>query len=184
MHLWSNNMTTKGLKNIWISENAVRECIDSNPIPPKKHYSATSVSDEVICWETVKQTFVPKGSHLKDKKSWLELCSLLPRWSPPGSEWSQTLPLAGPEDRSATKDCLHQSWRKADIWLVQSGTILCGLSILVADDERPKKECSVGLAIKLGSNTQLFLVVVDLLSLLRCHLQRLLQRYIYQKTVW
>ena len=51
----------------------------------------------------------------------------------------------------------------------------------MADDERPKKECSVGLSIKLGSNTQLLLVVVDLLSLLRCHLERLVQRYIYQK---
>ena len=47
---------------------------------------------------------------------------------------------------------------------------LDGPSILVTDDEWPKKERSVRLSVELGPNTQLFLVVVDLLSLLRCHL--------------
>ena len=34
-------------------------------------------------------------------------------------------------------------------------------SILVTDDERPKKKCSVGLSVQLGPNVQLLLVVVD-----------------------
>ena len=53
-------------------------------------------------------------------------------------------------------------------------------SILVTDDERPKKECSVRLSVELGPDTQLFLVVVDLLSLLRGHLDDWLREYIYR----
>ena len=128
----------------------------------------------VYCWKIDKkrsQTFVPKGSHLTDRRSVLELYSLLPRWSPPGSEWSQTWPLAGPEDRSATRGCLRQSWNNVDFSPVLHP--LVGLWVLVADDERPEKECSICLSIKLCPNAQLFLVIVDLLPLLRCHLHHL-----------